>query len=153
MRIPAFRLALFVALSGLLALVAGCFSMEAAPLRGVHTLHGAPTRHVAIANNGWYLFNAWPLACGNARENATFRWRFFSDEVNIDLLQERLTRYAARENCDVTDLIVNNDEQVLLSIPSTTIAIPIPYVLTFRETQLSCVLVKRQPPAAAGGAQ
>lgn len=152
MRISAFRLAFFVALSGLLAFVAGCFSMEAAPLRGVHTLHGAPTRHVAIANNGWYLFNAWPLACGNARENATFRWRFFSDEVNIDLLQERLTRYAARENCDVTDLIVNNDEQVLLSIPFTSIAIPIPYVLTFRETQLSCVLVKRQSPAA-GGAQ
>ncbi len=152
MRISAFRLALSVALPGLLALVAGCFSMETAPLRSARTLHGAPTRHVTIANNGWYLFNAAPLACGNARENATFRWCFFSDEVNIDLLQQRLTRYAAQEGCDVTDLVIANDEQVLLSIPFTTIAIPIPYVLTFRETQLSCVLVKRQSPAA-GGAQ
>ena len=63
---------LHLGLSALLAFGAGCFSMDAAPIR-LRTLHGAPTEHVVIANNGWYLFNAWPLACGNAYENATFR--------------------------------------------------------------------------------
>ena len=62
---------LHLGLSALLAFGAGCFSMDAAPMR-LRTLHGVPTEHVVIANNGWYLFNAWPLACGNAYEDATF---------------------------------------------------------------------------------
>ena len=136
-------------LSVLLAFAAGCFSMDAAPMR-LRTLHGVPTEHVVIANNGWYLFNAWPLACGNAHENATFRWRLFRDDVNADILQDRLTRYAARKGRDVTELNVFNDEQVLLSIPGTSFPLPIPYIFTFRETQLSCVLVNRSPK---GGAQ
>lgn len=136
-------------LFALLALAAGCFSMDATPMR-LRTLHGVPTEHVLIANNGWYLFNAWPLACGNAYEDATFRWRLFRDDVNADILQDRLTRYAARKGRDVTELNVFNDEQVLLSIPGTSFPLPVPYVLTFRETQLSCVLVDRP---AAGGAR
>lgn len=82
---------LHLGLSALLAFGAGCFSMDAAPMR-LRTLHGVPTEHVVIANNGWYLFNAWPLACGNAYEDATFRWRLFRDDVNADILQDRLTR-------------------------------------------------------------
>ena len=132
---------LHLGLSALLAFGAGCFSMDAAPIR-LRTLHGVPTEHVVIANNGWYLFNAWPLACGNAYENATFRWRLFRDDVNADILQDRLTRYAAKKGCNVTDLNVFNDEQVLLSIPGTSFPIPLPYIITFREMQISCVLVK-----------
>lgn len=140
---------LHLGLSALLAFGAGCFSMDAAPIR-LRTLHGAPTEHVVIANNGWYLFNAWPLVCGNAYENATFRWRLFRDDVNADILQDRLTRYAAKKGCNVTDLNVFNDEQVLISIPGTSFSLPLPYILTFREMQLSCVLVNRP---VEGGAQ
>ena len=90
----------------------------------------------------WYLFNAWPLACGNAHENSKFIWRFFSNDVNADILQSRLTHYAARKGCDVEELNVFDDEQVLLSIPGTSFPIPLPYIITFREMQISCVLVK-----------
>ncbi|MDO5318439.1 MAG: hypothetical protein Q4G65_07440 [bacterium] len=144
-------------LLALLALTAGCFSMESAPIQSgsagalrIRAAGGEPSEHVVIANNGWYLFNAWPLACGNARENSKFIWRFFSNDVNADILQNRLTRYAARKSCDVEELNVFNDEQVFLSIPGTSFPIPIPYVITFRETQISCVLVKSP---IAGGAK
>ena len=50
----------------------------------------------------------------------------------------------------MTDLNVFNDEQVLISIPGTSFSLPLPYILTFREMQLSCVLVNRP---VEGGAQ
>ena len=137
---------LHLGLSALLAFGAGCFSMDAAPMR-LRTLHGVPTEHVVIANNGWYLFNAWPLACGNAYEDATFRWRLFRDDVNADILQDRLTRYAAKKGRNVTDL---NDYMKNAMRLSALMGLPIPYILTFRETQLSCVLVNRP---VEGGAQ
>ena len=62
--------------------------------------------------------------------------------MNADILQSRLTHYAARKGCDVEELNVFNDEQVLLSIPGTSFPIPLPYIITFREMQISCVLVK-----------
>ena len=133
----------------LLALTAGCFSMESAPIQAgsvgalrIRAAGGEPAEHLVVANNGWYLFNAWPLACGNAHENSKFIWRFFSNDVNADILQSRLTHYAARKGCDVEELNVFNDEQVLLSIPGTSLPIPLPYIITFREMQISCVLVK-----------
>lgn len=131
------------------ALVGGCFSLETAPLRATVARDasvGSPVSHVVVANNGWYLFNAWPLACGNARDG-DLGCAFFRNDVDIDLLHGRLTRYASTHGCDVTELNVFNDEQVLLSIPGLTI--PIPYIITFREMQLSGVLTKRP----AGGAQ
>lgn len=138
-----------MALLALLTLTAGCFSMESAPIRagtvgalGIRACGGAPAEHVVIANNGWYLFNAWPLACGNARVDSKFPWRLFSNDVDADILQNRLTRYAARKNCDVEELNVFNDEEVFLSIPGTSFPVPLPYIITFRATQISCVLVK-----------
>lgn len=138
-------------LFALLALTAGCFSMESAPIRAgsvgalrIRAAGGEPAEHVVIANNGWYLFNVWPLACGNAHEESKFPWRFFSNDVNADILHNRLTRYAARKHNDVEELNVFNDEEVFLSIPGTSFPIPLPYVITFRETQISCVLVKPQ---------
>lgn len=145
-------------LLALLGLTPGCFSMESAPIHAgsvgalrIRAAGGAPAEHVVIANNGWYLFNAWPLACGNAEEKSPrFMWKFFSNDVNADILQNRLSRYAARRGCDIEELNVFNDEEVFLSIPGTSFPIPLPYIITFRETQLSCVLVKS---AAKGGAK
>lgn len=108
-----------------------------------------PLEHTLIVNSGWYLFNAWPLACGNADEDGSLVWSFFSDDVNIDVLHNRLTCLAARKGCRVEELNVFNDEQVLLTLPGASISIPIPYVLTFRKMQISCLLTK----ADCGGAQ
>lgn len=143
----------------LLALTAGCFSMESAPIQAgsagalrIRAAGGEPAEHLVVANNGWYLFNAWPLACGNAHENSKFIWRFFSNDVNADILQSRLTHYAARKGCDVEELNVFNDEQVLLTLPGLDFPILIPYVITYRELQISGVLVRNEPRAQADDA-
>lgn len=134
-------------------LAGGCFSLETAPLR-TQAPRGAsdraPIAHTVVANNGWYLFNAWPIACGDARADGS-EWVLFRNDVDLDLLHGRLTRHAAARGCDVEELNVFNDEQVLLSIPGLNIPLPIPYVITFREMQLSGVLVKRD--AQTGGAR
>lgn len=135
--------------SVLLSLLAGCFSFEASPI-GVGTaeglqLHGAagkPAEHVVVANYGWYLFNLWPLATGNASVNARCPCRFFRNDVHEDILMNRLSRYAADKSLDIGEMNIFNDEQVLLSIPGISIPIPLPYVLTFHEMQISSVLVK-----------
>jgi len=140
------------ALLGLLACCAGCFSLESTSIADggaggfrIPASDGRPTEHVVVANQGWYLFNAWPIACGNASPGAKFACRFFHDDVRGHVLQNRLTQYAASRGCDIEELNVFNDEQVLLSIPGLEIPIPIPYIFTYRELQYSGVLVKRPP--------
>lgn len=139
--------------AALLALAGGCFSLETAPIGGdtakglrLHASQGTPVEHVVVANNGWYLFNLWPIACGNASVGARFPWRFFHDDVHQSILQNRLVNYAAARGCDIEELNIFNDEQVLLSIPGSSFPVPIPYIATYREVQYSGVLVKRPPP-------
>lgn len=146
-------LLLHVAAPALLALMAGCFSLETAPIGGdasdgrfrLAASDGTPVEHVVVSNNGWYLFNLWPLASGNAAVGARFPWRFFRDDVDMSTLQSRLMQYAAARGCDVEELNVFNDEQVLLSIPGSSFPVPIPYIATYREVQYSGVLVRRAP--------
>ena len=135
----------FLALLGL----SGCFSFEATPIGGgtadglrLPASAGAPVEHVVVANTGWFLFNFIPVACGNTADDATLPWKFFRNSVHERVLHDRITKYAARRQCDLEELNVFNDEQVLLSIPGTSFPIPLPYIITFREMQISCVLVK-----------
>lgn len=141
------------ALALLSALLGGCFSLETSPIGGdtaeglrLRATNGTPVEHVVVANNGWFLFNLWPVACGNSAVGARFPWTFFRDEVHERNLQQRLTKYAAERGCDIEELNVFNDEQVLLSIPGSSFPIPIPYIATYREVQYSGVLVKRPRP-------
>ena len=83
--------------------------------------------------------------CGNARKGAGFPWAFFYNDVDENVLQDRLTDYASAHECDVVDLNMFNSEQVLLDVYS--IPVPIPYVCCYREMQISGILVKR-PDAA-----
>lgn len=135
----------FLALLGL----SGCFSFETSPIGGgtadglrLPASAGAPVEHVVVANTGWFLFNFIPVACGNTADDATLPWKFFRNSVHERVLHDRITKYAAERQCDLEELNVFNDEQVLLSIPGTSFPIPLPYIITFREMQISCVLVK-----------
>lgn len=136
--------------AGLILLFAGCYSFETAPIGGdrapniaLHAAAGKAAEHVVVSNNGWFLFNLWPVACGNVNPNSWLPWRFFRNEVDAELLQNRLTRYAAERGCDIEEMNLFHDEQVLLSIPGASIPVPIPYVATYRKMQISAVLVKR----------
>ena len=135
--------------AALLLLTAGCFSLETAPFPSdadcrfrLHAASGEPVEHIVVANDGWYLFNAWPLASGNPNVTSWFPFRLFRNCVNEDILQDRLTHYAKTLGYTVSDLVLLSNEQVFLSIPGTELPVPIPYILTYRRKQFSAVLVK-----------
>ncbi len=107
---------------------------------GVPAAGGRQPEHVVVSNYGWYLFNRFPIACGNATPGASFPWRFFSNQVSSRLLHERMMSYAAARKANVNDLVFFCDEQVFFNVPGSQFPLPIPYVLCFREVQFSGVL-------------
>ena len=136
-----------------LLLAAGCFSLETSPLGDAagHSIElfgndAQATEHVVVSNFGWYFFNRWPIVCGNAHVDKTLPWRFFRNDVDADVLQRRLIDYASERECDVKDLHVFNNEEVLMSIGVGGVSLPLPYVVSYRELQYSCSLSRRHRP-------
>ena len=126
-----FSLVVFVcAASGL----AGCFTLDSADV------HSTGEEHVCVGNRGWYLFNLVPLACGNAAEEPFMPWMFFRNDVTMDKIQKRFMDYANFYGKKPKDLTYHTEESVLFEIPGTDFPIPVPYLLTYKEIQLSGVL-------------
>ena len=133
--------------------MAGCFNLETTPLGdrgrrsiGLYSSNESASEHVVISNFGWYFFNRWPIVCGNAHVDRTFPWRFFRNDVDENVLQRRLMDYASRRKCNVTDLHIFNNAEVLMSIGVGGVSLPLPYVISYRELQYSCSLTRKQPP-------
>jgi len=99
--------------------VSGCLSVE------VSTSETCGTRHIAASDYGWKLFNCIPL---------------FRRDITMHRVQEALTAEAARQGAVATDLVYHNEDSVMLDIPLVGFSIPIPYVLCYKEVQLSGVL-------------
>jgi len=138
------------------ALLAGCYSMDVATngALGESELsmeEGAPLEHVVVSNYGWFLFNAIPLACGNAEPDAILPWKFLSNQVKAELLHDRIMLRAADRNADVKDLAFFLDKQVTFDFPGTNFSIPVPYLLCYKEVQFSGVLTARRKPASPDG--
>ena len=139
--------------SSCLLFTAGCFSLETTPLgdgsgRSIQ-LYGnkeQASEHVVVSNFGWYFFNYWPIVCGNAHVDRRFPWRFFRNDVDENVLQRRLMDYASARDCNVTDLHIFNNAEVLMSIGVGGVSLPFPYVISYRELQYSCSLVRRKRP-------
>lgn len=112
----------------------GCFSIDVATNRMTND------QHILVANYGWYLFGQVPLVCGNISPKKISPCVFFRDDVTMDKIQDRFMSYAKKEHLTPRDLTYHANEQVMFTLPGTTIAIPLPYVLTYREIQLSGVL-------------
>lgn len=123
-----------IALAGGALLLAGCFSLETA------TLTKCGEENILVTNYGWYLFNLLPVATGNASESALSPTVFFRNDVTMDKVQKRAVRYANARGKNLDNLTYHNHSSVMLNIPGTDFPIPIPYVLTFREIQLSAML-------------
>lgn len=141
-----------------LALLAGCYSMDVATtesLKGSASAPdgGKPLEHIVVSNYGWYLFHAFPLACGNATPGAFFPFKIFSDQVSPGLLHDRLMAHAAAIHADAKDLVFFRNEKVLYDIPGLNIPVPIPYLLTYREIQFSAVLTQRKESALPDAAK
>ena len=117
--------------------LAGCFSLERAEIKNVNG------EHVLASNYGWYLFHFIPLVCGNANSNAWTPWAMFRDDVTLDKTQNRFMRHAEGQEMEVEDLAYTTRESVMLEIPGMNTTLPIPYLLTYREVQLSGVLLPK----------
>ena len=116
---------------GMGLLLTGCFSLETA------TLTKCGEENILVTNYGWYLFNLLPVATGNAAEGAVAPTVFFRNDVTMDKVQRRAQRYADSKGKKLDNLAYHNHSSVMFNIPGTDFPIPIPYVLTFREIQLS----------------
>lgn len=115
----------------------GCFSFDAA------TLPRTGDEHVLVSNYGWYLFGCLPIVCGNATtpEERTGPWAFFRDDVTMEKIQSRLTNYAARrQGRALGDLTYRVTDEIFFQIPFSEIPLPIPYIICYREIQLSGTL-------------
>ena len=114
--------------------LAGCFSIDVATNRVTHD------RHVLVSSYGWYLFGKFPLVCGNIAAGRLSPFAFFRDDVTLDKTQSRFMDYARKERLAPRDMTYHTNDQVLFTIPGSTISFPLPYFITYREIQLSGVL-------------
>ena len=128
-----------MAVFGILAasfLSGGCFSIQHS------SIDSTGEEHVFVSNYGWYLFGGVvPVACGNAAENASIGFVLFRDDVTMDKIQRRFMEYADKaDKNEIDNLSYHNYATVLFDIPGLDIPFPIPYIITYKEIQLSGVL-------------
>ena len=119
-----------------LLLTGGCFTIDTG------NLDATGDENIIVSNYGYYLFNLIPLAGGNANETESFPWAVFRDDVTMDKIQRRFLEYAAYNNKKVKEIAYHNHQTILFNVPGTSFLLPIPYLLTYREIQLSGVLTK-----------
>jgi len=113
----------------------GCFSIQHA------NVQSTGEEHLFVSNYGWYLFGCVPLVCGNAAEDASLPFVFFRDDVTMDKIQGRFMKRAEEiGKKDIHSLAYSNDDKILFEIPGLNFPLPIPYVFTYREMQLSGVM-------------
>ena len=114
----------------------GCLSVDS----GVSQTTGEG--HLLVDNYGWRLFNCIPLVCGNATygKDRTGGVAFFRDDVTTDKVQAYFMAEAAARGKRPEDLTFHNKDTIMLQLPLLAYALPIPYVLTYEEIQLSGVL-------------
>lgn len=111
----------------------GCFSIETGSSGSVGR------EHLLVSNHGWYLFHFIPLASGNANKDRWLPWVMFRNDVTMDKIQTRFMDYAAEHGGveKVDNLSYTTRESVMLEIPGLNLPLPVPYLLTYREIQLS----------------
>jgi hypothetical protein len=112
----------------------GCISLDTAVLRKTGE------EHVVVSNYGWYLFGYIPLACGNAAINPCLPWMLFRDDVTMEKIQYRFMQHAKNTSRTPSELNYYTNDSVMFEIPGLNFPLPIPYILTYKEVQLSGVL-------------
>ena len=128
---------LFGVMPILLSGLCGCFSVDVAdsPILGERS-----GGHVAICNYGWTLFGCVPLVCGNANPDSWCPLTFFKDEIKPELAHGKLVALAEERGCDLEDLNLMGDNDVLFDAWYA----PVPWILVYKETNLSANLVRRE---------
>ena len=126
-----------VFLAVLATCLAGCFSVEVVESPALGSDSGG---HVVISNYGWTLFGCVPLVCGNDNLDSWCPVTFFKDEIRPELAHAKLVGIAEERTCDIKDLHFLGDNFVLFDVWYA----PVPWILVYKETNLSANLVKRK---------
>ena len=124
------------AASAMSLMLCGCFSVKVAssPILGEDV-----KTHVTVDNYGWYLFGCLPLACGNEKLDSWCAFSLFCDEVRPEIAYGKLKDVAARENCEIRDYFMINDNDVLFNFFDFNI----PWIIVTKEVSISANLVKK----------
>ncbi|MBO5940820.1 MAG: hypothetical protein J6R18_06480 [Kiritimatiellae bacterium] len=128
--------------------VGGCYNLQVATNESlcnsaIEKGKNEPVEHVLISNYGWYLFNYIPMVCGNTVADDVLPWSFFSNHVDPVLLHGKMIAYASSKNANVSNLSISRTEKVFFEFPGSQIPVPIPFLISFQEVQVSGVLTKR----------
>lgn len=136
--------ALAVALSA-----AGCCtrcSVSPEHMKGLHVAgaDGEFAEHYHVRNSGWYLFDKLPLVCGDTNPNSLCGISFFSDQVRVDtmtrIFNDRVRSTGTKPACVATIV----DDGVTFEVPGVSFPLILPYVVCYREVQISGVLVRKR---------
>ena len=122
-----------IATLGVTLCLTGCFSIETG------TVPRTQNEHLIVSNYGWYLFHFIPVACGNASKDRWLPWTLFRNDVTMHKIQSSFMDYAREHGGtdNVDNLSYTSRDSVMLEIPGLELPLPIPYLLTYREIQLS----------------
>lgn len=139
-----------VLLASVLAL-AGCFTeYRCAPdnFKGLKYAEGGGeiVEHYQIQNYGWYLFDKFPLVCGDLNNGHMGPMTFFSDQVRTDLMTEKFNQHVRETNTKAVSVVTLNTDWVTFEVPGLAIAVPaiLPYIICYREVQISSLLLKKE---------
>lgn len=126
-----------VVLAAFALVFGGCCSVEVAesPLLGKDV-----EAHVLASNYGWTLFGWIPLICGNTNEESWCPVTLFKNETTLGDMREKVVRVAAARNCDLTDVMAMDDNNVIFDF----YYIPVPWVLVYKEANISANLVRKE---------
>lgn len=74
---------------------------------------GKADQAIMVANEGYYLFQCWPLVSGSTEWDSRRREirddiSFFSNEIVGDKMINAMFNYANSRDCDLTDIVINN---------------------------------------------
>ena len=128
------------AVLALLTGVCGCFSVDVVESPVLGERSGG---HAVVCNYGWTLFGCVPLVCGNENLDSWCPLTFFRDEIRPELAHAKLIALAEGRNCDLEDLNLMGDNYVLFDAWYA----PVPWILVYKETNISANLVRRERSA------
>lgn len=137
----------FATLAIVLLALSGCYSMRTASSPDFSNCRLSaedglePTAHVFVKNDGWFLFDKFPLVCGNANTESWFPWTFFKDEVCTERVQEALVHRAEVRGERIVQMNIINNDATLLQLPGTQ-GLSVPYLICHHATQISALFAK-----------
>ena len=119
----------------LLAGACGCFSVDVAESPVLGERSGG---HAVVCNYGWTLFGCVPLVCGNEKLDSWCPLTFFKDEITPEFAHGKLIALAEKRGCDLEDLNLMGDNDVLFDAWYA----PVPWIIQYKEVNFSAMTVK-----------